>query len=407
LNELESLYAIALACFNSHYVYFETAKEKAEIENLCDLLEAKGEDIGEELERHLLLIYSAYRPPMSLSNYDILSSINVTNPSENFRNWRLQTITQPHEEIALAKSIAALTSVKNDVSMRVKVQYDENPYPRWFQAPNVKPHTPAQMLRKIFVHFNPPQQLDGACPILVAGCGSGWHAVLIAKLYPQSQITALDLSRTNLAFALRRTKELNITNIDYFQGDILSLGKLELSFPYVESVGVLHHLGDPITGWKVLADITQPGGIMHIGLYSEHARKKLNEAGKIAAAGNYKSNKNDIRRFRQEVFSLPSKSKDMQKLVRNREFYSMSSCRDLLFHAQEHRFTIDQIQHALNQLGLEFIGFQINGIHYAEMYRQNFPDDPKMTHLENWKQIESAHPDVFNRQYDFYCRKLG
>ena len=43
-----------------------------------------------------------------------------------------------------------------------------------------------------------------------------------------------------------KTEELNI-NINYMQADILHLDKLDRQFDIVESVGVLHHMDDPIT----------------------------------------------------------------------------------------------------------------------------------------------------------------
>ena len=57
------------------------------------------------------------------------------------------------------------------------------------------------------------------------------------------------------------------------QADILNLGQLNKQFDIVESVGVLHHMGNPMEGWKVLTDCLKPGGLMKIGLYSELARK--------------------------------------------------------------------------------------------------------------------------------------
>ena len=40
----------------------------------------------------------------------------------------------------------------------------------------------------------------------------------------------------------------------------------------------------------------------------------------------------------------------------------MSTLRDLLFHVQEHRYTLPQIQICLSELGLKFCGFQNQNI---------------------------------------------
>ena len=310
-----------------------------------------------------------------------------------------------HEEAQILETIAILTPIDDHVSNEVRRQYDENPYPRWFDAPNVEPHTPAQMLQELFPHFVPSKTIEVGCPILIAGCGSGWHAALIATLYPDSKITAIDLSRTNLAYAIRRTNELNIKNVEFAQADILALSSLSTTFPYLESVGVLHHLSNPMAGWKTLTELLQVNGIMHIGLYSKLAREKLDDAARLVDIGNYASNPDDIRRFRNEVFAIESKPENIQQLMRNREFYAMSSCRDLLFHAQEHRFSIPQIQESLAELNLEFIGFQLSSVTSANLYLEKFPDDRGMSNLDNWHHLEQAHPETFNGMYDFYCRK--
>ena len=50
---------------------------------------------------------------------------------------------------------------------------------------------------------------------------------------------------------------------------------------------------------------------------------------------------------------------DIPKVLKFSDFYSMSECRDLLFHVQEHQFTIPQIEATLQELRLEFLGFEI------------------------------------------------
>ena len=45
----------------------------------------------------------------------------------------------------------------------------------------------------------------------------------------------------------------------------------------------------------------------------------------------------------------------------HRDFFSTSECRDLLFHCQEHRFTLPQISAFLAESGLAFLGFELEG----------------------------------------------
>ena len=96
---------------------------------------------------------------------------------------------------------------------------------------------------------------------------------------------AVDLSLTSLAYAVRKTRELGIGNIEYRQADILALGALTERFDVVDCTGVLHHLADPVAGWRILCSLLRPGGLMRIGLYSEQARRHVVRAREFIAAG--------------------------------------------------------------------------------------------------------------------------
>lgn len=89
-----------------------------------------------------------------------------------------------------------------------------------------------------------------------------------------------------------------------------------------------------------------------------------------------------------------------------RDFYGIGECRDLLFHVEEHRFTLDQVREALAGLGLRFIGFLLPpriAIRYAELN----PDDPAMTDLGAWSAFENRFPATFAGMYVFWVQKVA
>ena len=185
---------------------------------------------------------------------------------------------------------------------------------------------------------------------------------------------AVDLSLTSLAYAKRKTRELDIGNIEYRQADILALGSIAERFDVIECSGVLHHLEDPVAGWRILCSLLRPSGVMRIGLYSEIARRHVVRAREFVASEGFAPTPDGIRACRT---AIRARGDDplLARVARGEDFYSLSGCRDLVFHVQEQRFTLPQIAGLIERLGLQFIGFEFPDAGAAASYRARFPDD--------------------------------
>jgi len=142
---------------------------------------------------------------------------------------------------------------------------------------------------------------------------------------------------------------------------------------------------------------------MGLGLYSEIARRHVVKARELIAARGYSGTLDDIRRFREDL-TAKDMGVELQWLSRLSDFYSTSDCRDLLFHVQEHRLTLGQIESFLTEFGLHFIGFELDpgALH---QYRARFTDDPSGTNLRNWARFEAENPDAFVGMYQFWIQK--
>ncbi len=46
----------------------------------------------------------------------------------------------------------------------------------------------------------------------------------------------------------------------------------------------------------------------------------------------------------------------IRKIIKSSDFFSLSECRDLLFHVQEHRLTLPQIAQFIDENGSEISG---------------------------------------------------
>ena len=142
---------------------------------------------------------------------------------------------------------------------------------------------------------------------------------------------------------------------------------------------------------------------MKIGLYSGLARQHIVEMRQEIDQSGIGSSDLAMKSFRNEVIN--SNKEHHKSILKSSDFYSLSTLRDLLFHVQEHRFSIPQIQGCLSELGLYFCGFQ--GYKIVQNFKLNNTgaDDPY--DLDKWRAYEEANPRVFGGMYQFWCQKLA
>ena len=137
--------------------------------------------------------------------------------------------------------------------------------------------------------------------ILVAGCGTGQQSIHAGSRFKNCKVIDVDLSMSSLAYAKRKTEDLQLSNIEYIQADILDLGKLEKKFHIIECVGVLHHMEDPSTGLKILSSILKSSGLIRLGLYSSLARREIIKTREIIANRNIPATVSGMRSLRKEL----------------------------------------------------------------------------------------------------------
>ena len=392
--------ALARQCFINEYVFSCAEEEIRKARDLRDAL-AAALQAGTEVPVLWLVAVAAYHPLCSLP---LAARLLDSQWPEAVTAVLVQQIREPAEESQLRSAIPRLTDIEDAVSLRVQEQYEGNPYPRWMkEAPGRKAMPVNAALRRI-LPLAPLRPLgeDGKADVLIAGCGTGQHAIGTAQLFQGAKVLAVDLSLSSLAYARRKTREMGLTSIEYAQADLLKLGALGRSFDVIESSGVLHHLADPWSGWRVLLSLLRPGGFMKLGLYSEVARRNVVKARAVIAERGYGATANEIRQCRQDLMALDDTA-DFGFLLKSSDFFSMSACRDLLFHAQEKRVTLTAIDAFLRENELIFLGFEGNV--NMQAYKRRFPDDRAAVDLAQWQAFENENPDTFNRMYQFWIQK--
>ena len=391
------LSTLSIHCFVNEYVYFESDEETRLVEELQAEITKKIKQ-SDQPEIIKILCLASYR---QLNQYNWCQKIEAL---DNLEDVKAILIEEPLYERLIIKDIPMLGKISDDVSLKVREQYEESPYPRWMKIGLfIKAKPIAAVCDELKLQLYSENIKNVTDPlILIAGCGTGQHSIGTASRFSNCRVTAVDLSLASLAYAQRKSNELHLTNIDYLQADILHLHQMGKEFDIIESTGVLHHMEEPMAGWRVLVDILKPGGLMKIGLYSEYARQHIVEVRKEITALRLGTSNAEVRKYRKSL--ADSHNENYQLLTKSTDFFSLSRLRDLIFHVQEHRFTLPQIKICLDELGLKFCGFE-NKFAISN-FRELHGNHANIYDLELWSQYEETNPLAFSGMYQFWCQKL-
>jgi 2-polyprenyl-3-methyl-5-hydroxy-6-metoxy-1,4-benzoquinol methylase len=393
--------ALARQCYINEYVYNCTTEE---YDGVTWLRDAIGRRLTEAkpVPGAWIAAFACYSPLSSLPDFERLAGVMTQAPLAGLFT---QQVKEPVQENSYRATLQKLTPINDVTSRLVRSQYEESPYPRWVRSPSTDGAVrfSAFLASALGLQSARFARQDDKIDVLIAGCGTGQQSIQTAQRFPAARILAVDISLASLAYAKRKTRELGIANIEYAQADILRLDSIGKTFDFIECVGVLHHLEDPMAGWRVLRSILRPGGVMHIGLYSALARRDIAAAQDLIVAEGYAATTEGIRQFRLDL-QLVDQWRPFRSLTAIEDFYDTSGCRDLLFHAKEHRFTLRQIKESLAELGLDFLKFNVDSA-AQQRYSLQYPGELARADLNCWTQFEVDNPGTFLGMYNFYVHR--
>jgi SAM-dependent methyltransferase len=184
------------------------------------------------------------------------------------------------------------------------------------------------------------------------------------------------------------------------------LGAVDKKFDFVMCSGVLHHMHDPEAGLAVLRSLLKPQGLMNIGLYSEYAREKVVAYRKIVAEKGWPASTDGVRALREYVMALDNDD-PMKEIAMCRDFFTTSMCRDLLFHVQEHRYTMLQLKDMYDRFGLSLYDFSYMTVDTLNRFKAQFPDAKDFCDFEKWEEYELKHKDTFLGMYQMWLCNDG
>ncbi len=391
------VHALAMQAFNTEYCWGVEAEERIAVHALHrvvdDALRTETDPVAAEWSIVRAAMYDTLR---QFPAWRSLAGNAINAWSAGMTTLVREQVVEYNVERAIADALPVLTSISEGVSENVRAMYEENPYPRW-----VTLQQPAVTSIPAFVRAVRPG--DAAVPesrrILVAGGGSGQQPLQMALSFPDAEVTSMDLSRSSLAYAARMAARHGVTNVQCAHGDILALDETVGSFAIVSCSGVLHHLAEPLAGWRRLLGVLEPHGVMKIGLYSTAARRQIDAARAFVQAGGFTATDDGIRASRQAIRGLPA-AHPARGVLTFLDFFSMSGCRDLLMHVQERSYTLPEIARDLATLNVRFLGFQVPAS-VQSRFLAEYPG--QWLELSAWDAFETAHPDTFAAMYQFWC----
>ncbi len=125
--------------------------------------------------------------------------------------------------------------------MSTVTNYDELPY-FCMARPSTHPLRLAGILHLLGIKAPPVNQ----CRVLELGCGDGTNLFSMAIGFPESKFIGMDLSIEQINIGKKRLEKLNLTNVELYQADILTIGKEIGFFDYIIAHGVYSWVSDTV-----------------------------------------------------------------------------------------------------------------------------------------------------------------
>ncbi|WP_103126805.1 class I SAM-dependent methyltransferase [Nostoc cycadae] len=245
--------------------------------------------------------------------------------------------------------------------------------------------------------------------ILDAGCGTGVGTEYLVHLNPQASVVGIDLSAGALAVAQERCQRSGANRVEFHHLSIYDVEQLPGEFDFINCVGVLHHLPDPIRGIQALAKKLAPGGFMHIFVYGELGRWEIQLMQKAIALlqGEQRGDYRDGVQVGRKIFSSLPENNRIVKYEKQR--WAMENQRDECFadmyvHPQEVDYNVETLFELIDASGLEFIGFSNPGFWQLDRLLGKAPELIERAENLNQRQlyrlIELLDPEVTH--YEFF-----
>tara|TARA_Y100000996_G_scaffold84587_1_gene58550 strand:- start:1060 stop:3291 length:2232 start_codon:yes stop_codon:yes gene_type:complete len=396
------LKALAYQSFANEYVWKVSKEEESSLNELYDKILKKISD-EKTITINSIFLLGSYK---KLFDYPELKNVfHKFKSDKNLAEIIKLQILDFEEEFKIKQTIESIGTIEDEISLDVRSQYEDFPYPRW-ESESLDAYTMNNYVDRIERDIFPNVLLkkNKINNVLIAGCGTGYQAIISAKTDKNATIYALDISKTSLSYGIRSARDLGIKNIKWFHGDILNLDSFEKDFSVIECTGVLHHMNNPKNAFNMLSNKLVPNGFFKLALYAKKYRDLLIPEKSIINEQKLKANLQDVRKARDVIFKKSFNDGTNYSCLRLADFYSTSEFIDLLMHKKELSFTIEGLKELFED-NYNFLGFVIANQIIRNKFRNIYLKDTKRLNLNNWDEFEKNNPETFRAMYQMWLQK--
>lgn len=247
------------------------------------------------------------------------------------------------------------------------------------------------------------ERRQGKIDILVAGCGAN-AAARYAYMHPNANVVGIDLSEASLAHERYLQKKHDLQNLTLHRMRLEEVGKLGQQFDFIDSVGVLHHLPDPVEGLTQLKAALRPNGVMGLMLYGLYGRFGVYLMQELFSRLYMEQTEGDVAVVRETLAQLSPAQRD--RLMVTSDLNYDAGLVDLFLHPIDRGYTVESCLDYVESCGLVFQGWIESHSYYPE--GQVSPDTTlwKLLNLlpdrERWKAMELFNGQI-NRHAFYVC----
>ena len=207
--------------------------------------------------------------------------------------------------------------------------------------------------------------------------------------------------------------------VEFRHLSLYDVDRLPGQFDFINCVGVLHHLPDPVAGLNALASKLAPGGIMHVFVYSELGRWEISlmqKALRLLNTGDETVPIEDVERLQtalqagRTLFEILPENNRIARQEKERwagENRADENFADMYLHPQEVDYNCNTLFEWVRTSGLEFVKFSNPRFWSLDRLLGDSPQllaqAQRLPNEQQYRLIELLDPVIAH--YEFYLAK--